>query len=147
MLKCVECDGVAEYIYKGSSYCSTHLAFVASDGKVAEATYYSLLKDYIGREKTLIYFWGRISTKFTDFNYASKNRFLRRVNQVTKDYKLSSDVIDNVLNIAINKNNYNIGFIIKMMQNNQAQINKKTALANRHDDVYEQVAKSMKNNA
>lgn len=142
MLKCIECDEVAEYIYKGNSVCSKHLEYSSKDGKVNEAMYFTLLKDYIGRESTLNYFWIKCLDKYPNLSFESKSKWLRRINKIVVDFKIGEKVLSDSLNLAIKRDNYDIGFLIQVIKHKQAVIDKKESEANRNSDVYEQIAKN-----
>jgi len=142
MLKCIECEGIAEYIYKGNSLCKEHLEYASKNGKVFEAEYFSLLKDFKGRERVLNYFWSKCEAKYNNFSFQNKCKWLRRVNKVMLDNNISEKVISDVLNLVIKKEIFDIGVLIKIMQSNQAKIDKQASEENRYDDVYTQIAKN-----
>ena len=142
MLKCIECDGIAEYIYKGSSLCKEHLDYESSNGKTNEAEYFNLLKNFKGRENALNYFWRKCEGKYPSFSFYHKCKWLTRVNKVVESNNISGQVISDALFLAIKRSIYDIGFIIKVVQTTQAKITKDKSIENSNDDVYEQIAKN-----
>jgi len=142
MLKCIECDGIAEYLYKGNSVCKEHLAYESDNGKRKETEYLTLLKEYRGRESTLNYFWSRCLAKYPNTTFSNKCNWIRRINKVVEDFNISDKILSEGLNIAVSKNNYDLGFLIQVLKNNQARADKKLLEVNMNDDVYAQIAKN-----
>lgn len=142
MLKCIECDGIAEYIYNGKSVCKQHLDFESSNGKLKETEYLTLLKEYKGKESTLNYFWVRCTNKHPATTFQNKCNWIRRINKVVEDFNISEKVLQDTLNIAISKNNYDLGFLIQVLKSNQAKMDKKTSEVCKNDDVYAQIAQN-----
>ena len=139
MFKCIECDAPAEYIYKGNSVCKEHLEYASQDGKVNESKYLVLLKDYIGRKPVLDYFWSRCLQRYPNVSFNEKSKWLRRINKIVLDFKIDAKILDAGINIAIKKTNFDIGFLIQLIKNNQGAIDKKNANNNINEDVYAQI--------
>ena len=140
MLKCIECNEPAEYIYKGNSVCREHLDYATENGKISEVQYLTLLKDYKGKVAVLDYFWNKCNRKHPNLSFNSKIKWLKSINKVVEDFKIKPSILDTGINIVINKNKFNIGFLIQVLKTNQVAIDKKKSVNNLNQDVYAQIA-------
>ena len=140
MIKCIECEYEAEYIYDGRSLCKAHLDYYLDDGKTYEAEYYTLLKEYQGTERTLNYLWNQIARQYR-LTYKSKCNWLTNINREVKSSGITKQIIDDAINIVVRKRQFYIGTMIKIMQTNQSTLNRKLETKNNNDELFQQIAK------
>jgi hypothetical protein len=140
-MKCIECDNPADYIYKGNSLCTKHLEYVKTDGLTAKNEYYALLKDYIGSESTLNYFF-RITDDIYKLSWNDRARMLQKLNAFVRLNNIPKTIVDSCLGIATKRKQIKLNQIMGMMKTEVDKQLKKTAIETNNDEIFIQIARN-----